>query len=278
MKKLLSVLVAISFAVTTLAGCSQPTGTAQEGQTKLEKIKATGKIVMATSPDYAPYEFIDLRKQGANSYVGADIELGRHIADKLKVKLEVQAMDFTATQTAVTMGNVDFGISGFSYTPERAESMLLSDFYNAVNEEAQGVLVLKSAKDTYNSKESFKDKKVAAQNGSLQHNLATSQLTESVIEPITNINDAVMMLKTGKVDAIAVDFANGETLTSIDDELALSDFQFEFESEGLVIAAQKGSDDLMAEINKILREVNESGKYQTWLDDATKLAAELNIE
>ena len=37
----------------------------------LDKIKAAGKIVVATSPDYAPYEFLDLQ----GNPVGSDISL-----------------------------------------------------------------------------------------------------------------------------------------------------------------------------------------------------------
>ena len=55
-----------------------------------------GKIVVCTSPDYAPYEFEDPTKEGQDKYVGADMELARYIADKLGVELEITAMDFDA--------------------------------------------------------------------------------------------------------------------------------------------------------------------------------------
>lgn len=284
MKKILISLLVITVMM-AFSGCQSLTDTPSSNpsqspvqQTTLDKIKAAGEIVMATSPDYAPYEFIDLTKDGQESYVGSDIELGKYIAEKLGVTLKIDVMDFTAVQTAVSMGAVDFAISGFAYTDERAESMLLSDFYNTDEGDGQGILVLKANADKFKTTDDFEGKKVAAQNGSLQYNLVSEQLPNAVIEPVTNINDAIMMLKTGKVDAVAVSGTNGEAYVRSNSDLIMSNFYFEYSSEGVVIALPKGSNELLQEINKILKDVNDNKLYQKWLDDATELAARLGIE
>ena len=77
-----------------------------EGEGRLAKIKEAGKITMATSPDFAPFEFKDI-SSGQVEYVGSDIELAKYIADKIGVELEIQPMDFAAVQAAVTSGSVD---------------------------------------------------------------------------------------------------------------------------------------------------------------------------
>ena len=68
-KKLISLVSALLIATVALTGCgssstegSQSTGGSQtatesQAQTRLDKIKEAGVIVMATSPDFAPYEF-----------------------------------------------------------------------------------------------------------------------------------------------------------------------------------------------------------------------------
>ena len=81
MKKGMALTLALMMAASSMMGCGK------KAESKLEKIKADGKIVMATSPDFAPYEFEDI-SSGETVYAGADIELGKYIAKSLGVELE----------------------------------------------------------------------------------------------------------------------------------------------------------------------------------------------
>ena len=188
-------------------------------------------------------------------------------------------MEFSAIQQAVTSGNIDMGISGFAYTDERAEAMGLSERYNVNTKKGQGLLVKKELASQYNTAESFAGKKVATQNATLQNKLATEQLPSDVqIQLVTNITDGVMMLKTGKVDALAVSGDNGESLAKTYDDIAMADFMFDYSSEGNVIAIKKGDDDLLNAINEVIVEVNEKGLYEQWREEAVALAEKLGIE
>ncbi|MDR1703289.1 MAG: transporter substrate-binding domain-containing protein [Clostridiales bacterium] len=273
MKRFILTAMAIVMAASFMTGCAT-----QQSRSRLDEIKEAGKITMAVSPDFAPLEFVDPTKTGDESYVGADIELGRYIAEQLGVELVIEAMDFTAVQAAVTMGSVDMAISGFSYTEERAENMLLSDYYNMDDEDGQGILVLKTRADEFKEAADFTGKLVGAQSASLQYNLVTSQLPEAEVEQIVNLNDAVMMLITEKIDALAVDTDNGASFANNYDEIIMSDFYFDFSSEGNVLAVTKGETELMDAINEILAKVNEEGLFLEWRDDATALADSLGIE
>ena len=234
----------------------------------LGKVLAAGKITMGTSPDFAPWEFKDV-SSGTTEYVGADVELAKYIAEKLGVELEIKPMEFSAIQQAVTSGNIDMGISGFAYTDERAEAMGLSERYNVNTKKGQGLLVKKELASQYNTAESFAGKKVATQNATLQNKLATEQLPSDVqIQLVTNITDGVMMLTTGKVDALAVSGDNGESLAKTYDDIAMADFMFDYSSEGNVIAVKKGDDDLLNAINEVIVEVNEKGLYEQWREEA----------
>ncbi len=244
----------------------------------LGKVLAAGKITMGTSPDFAPWEFKDV-SSGTTEYVGADVELAKYIAEKLGVELEIKPMEFSAIQQAVTSGNIDMGISGFAYTDERAEAMGLSERYNVNTKKGQGLLVKKELASQYNTAESFAGKKVATQNATLQNKLATGQLPSDVqIQLVTNITDGVMMLTTGKVDALAVSGDNGESLAKTYDDIAMADFMFDYSSEGNVIAVKKGDDDLLNAINEVIVEVNEKGLYEQWREEAVALAEKLGIE
>ena len=288
-KKLISLLSALLITTVALTGCgssstegSQSTGGSQtatesQAQTRLDKIKEAGVIVMATSPDFAPYEFENISGEG-ETYVGSDIELGKFIANELGVELKIEAMNFTAVQTAITTGTVDMAISGFAYTDERAMTMELSDFFNLTLTEAQGLLVAENATSDFKTTDDFTGKKVAAQNGSLQYNLVTEFLPNATLEPITNLKDAMLMLQSGKVDAVAVDASNGSMFAENYEGIALCDFYFDYSSEGNVLAVPKGETELITEINKALAKVNEQDLYTKWVEDATALARSLGVE
>ena len=273
MKKTLAMIMAATMALTALTGCSGETS-------KLDNIKKAGVITMATSPDFAPMEFENIAADGTKEYVGSDIELGKYIAEKLGVELKIEAMDFAAVQAAVATGSVDMAISGFAWTPERAENMELSIGYNIDDEDSkgQGILILKEKADQLKTAEAFAGLKIGAQNGSLQYQLVSTQLPEDItIEPIGSLNDGILALQTGKIDALAVDGSNGDLYCERYDELCMSEFKFVFESEGNVVACTKGEEELMEAINEIIKEVNEKGLYADWNNEATELAKSLGL-
>lgn len=271
MKKLFCAALAAAMLMATMSGCGS-------SQNRLEKIKESGKLVLATSPDFAPLEFEDL-SSGEAQYVGSDIELAKYIAEKLGVELEISAMDFSAVQAAIPSGQADIAISGFARTEERAQNMELSTPFNITEDGGQTVLVAKGQGANYTAAEDFSGLQIGAQNGSLQYNLVSSQLPEDVeIVPVGSLNDGVLMLETGKIDALASDLSNAELLLESHDGIETTDFMFEYDSEGNVAAVKKGETELIEAVNEIIEEVNELGLYQQWKDEATELAKSLGLE
>ena len=66
------------------------------------------------SPDYAPYEFVDLTKTDDEKYVGADIELAKYICQKLDKKIVFEPMGFGQILISLQSGKIDLAISGFN--------------------------------------------------------------------------------------------------------------------------------------------------------------------
>lgn len=271
MKKLFCAALAAAMLMATMSGCGS-------SQNRLEKILESGKLVLATSPDFAPLEFEDL-SSGEAQYVGSDIELAKYIAEKLGVELEISAMDFSAVQAAIPSGQADIAISGFARTEERAQNMELSTPFNITEDGGQTVLVAKGQGANYTAAEDFSGLQIGAQNGSLQYNLVSSQLPDDVeIVPVGSLNDGVLMLETGKIDALASDLSNAELLLESHDGIETTDFMFEYSSEGNVAAVKKGETELIEAVNEIIDEVNELGLYDQWKEEATELAKSLGLE
>lgn len=243
---------------------------------RLSAIKAAGVLKVATSPDYPPYEFEDLSKSGQDKYVGADMELAKYIANKLGVALQIDAMAFDACMAAVSEGRVDITICGMVPKEERRTAMDFTDVY--YNDGNQVLVTLQENADNYKTLADFAGKRIAAQNGSLQYDLTVDQLPDSKPEIITSIPDAVMMLKTGKVDAIALASVAADNYTANYPELVICEPRFEYDSLGVVAGVVKNEPEFVAALNEIVKEVTDSEIYYTWIEEASELSNQIQAK
>lgn len=263
MKKMIACLLAIGIAVLCV-GCAAKTDT----EAKV--------LTVAMSPDFSPMEFVDSSKSGQEQYVGYDVMLANYIADEMGLTLEIKPMSFDACQTAVQLGTVDMSISGFSWMAEREENFCLSDYYIAGdNETEQVIITTEKFAGTLNAAEDFADLKVGAQAASLQERLCNEELPESVeVVLFKDINDAVLALQTGKIDAPAVAKGNAEAIMVNNQDVVLSGFSFDVDPkyENNVILMNKEDTELLATVNTILAKAKAAGLYETWYADAQSLA------
>ena len=276
MKKMIKGLVFIGICLSVLGGCAQ----SSNETSRFDKIKETKKITMATSPDYAPYEFIDPTKSGSEQYVGADIELGKYIAQKLGVELELKIMDFSAVLAAISEGKADMAISGLGYKPERAEAMEFSEAYNTSEDgDGDGFLIRAEDVEKYKTLEDFNGVSIAAQSASLQEGYVKDQLPNAQINTIASLSDGVLRVQSGKSDALAISYSTGEQYVNANKDLVMSSVLFEGnDSEGTMIGIVKGETELVEAINEIIQEVKEQGLYQQWEEAYTAYAKSLGIE
>ncbi len=263
----------------TTAAATEATEEALDPDSRLAKVLESGKLMVGVSPDFAPMEFKNPNLTGDEQYVGSDMAMARYIAEAMGLELEIKAMEFSAIQQAVNSGTIDCGISGFAYTEERAENYGTSILYNITQEdEGHTLLTLKDNAANYDEAADFSGKKVLAQNASLQQNLVMEQLPADIqFQPVTTVTDGVLMLINNKADALAVSWDNGEMLIASYPEVAMTPFKFDHSDDGNIILMKKGEDELIAAINEVLVEINESGIYDQWTEEAQALAEELGI-
>ena len=261
MKKLISAALVLAM-VLSFAGCNS---------SKKETLK------VATSPDFAPMEFVDSSKKGQESYVGFDITLAKYIAEGLGKELEIVPMSFDACQVAVEVGSVDMSISGFSWTAKRAENYNMSDYYYAGdNETEQTIVTTKANEGKFTSAADFSGKKIAAQTASLQLDLCKEQLpADCEIVEVGDLTTAFLQLQNGDFDGIAVAVGQAKVFISNNAETtALSGFNFEVDpkSVGNVVLMPKGADELTAKVHEILAKAYNAGRYEKWYADALELS------
>lgn len=244
-------------------------------------------LTIATSPDFAPMEFTDTAKSGQDQYVGFDPLLAQYLAKELDMKLEIKPMSFDACMTAVQTGAADLGISGFSWTAERAEKFLISDYYVAgENETEQIIITTKANEGKWTTKEDFSGKKIGAQGGSLQELLVKENFGEDALSLYTDLTVAVEALMAGKIDALAVAAGNGDAFISKNpDKLGKTGFEFEVDEKykNNVILLNKDDSELLEKVNAALAKAMSAGLYDGWYEacqiySAVKTADELGYD
>lgn len=281
MKKFVSLLLAAALlcgAVFAMASCSQKDDALDKAYNNyLEEVKAPtdpslATLTVATSPDFAPMEFVDLAKKGDAQYVGFDILLANYLAKEMNKKLVIKPMSFDACLAAVQSGNVDLAISGFSWTAERAENFLISDYYVAGENETEQVLITTKAKaGTLKTASDYAGLKVGAQSGSLQQLLVSEQLVPAGAEMVKmkNLNDLVTALNNGMIDALAVAKGSGDAFIAANaGKLDFAGYEFEIEEKykNNVILLNKNSADLLVEVNAALAKAFAADYYTGWYE------------
>ena len=286
MKKIISIALALVMTlgcVAMFASCNTEDSLSAAYDKAMAEIdydpsEYTDTLVVAMSPDFAPMEFYDTAKSGDDAIVGFDVILATYIAKELGMKLKIDPMSFDASMAAVASGNADLAISGFSWTAERAETFLISDYYVAGENETEQILITTKAKaaEFTADKTDFSGLKIGAQGGSLQQLLVEEQLVTkgATLELYENINVAATALATGDIDALAVAYGNGEAL--VNDDIVLSDYYFEVEEKykNNVILLNKEDAELLEKVNAALAKAMSAGLYDGWYE-ACQIYAEV---
>ena len=235
-----------------------------------KEIKEKGKLVMATSADYPPYEW-HLMKDGKDESVGFDVEIAKAIAQEIGVELEVKDLDFDGIIPSIASGQADIGIAGMSATPEREEAVNFSIPYF---ENEQVVLVRKEDADKYKKVEDFAGKVVGAQTGSVQESTVRENFPKDVeLKSLSKLNNLAMEVKNKTADALVISKSSGAQYAKQFPELVAIDPGVPKEP-GVCVTMKKGNDALTAYVNQVLQKLIDEGKIKEWIGEYEKIADE----
>ena len=283
MSKILCMLLSVAMLL-SLAACGSSANTAAKGEANLAAAYdkylsgfstngTNGTLTVAMSPDFAPQEFYDVAKSGDDAIVGFDVLLSNYLAQELDMNLVIKPMSFDAVLAAVQTGNVDIGISGFSWTYERAQNYEISDYYIAGdNETEQSIICLKENEGKFTKPEDFVGSKIGYQGASLQQILVEEtfgDLDVDISNVFSDLGTAVEALKAKQIDFLAVAHGNGESIiASANDSIAFTGFDFEVDEiyKNNVCLIQKGNTELLEKVNAALAKALENDYYSGWYD------------
>ena len=280
MKKVVVMLITVLMML-SLVACGKKSEeepvVADDGNETVEtgyKLVSDGILTVSMSTDFAPMEFVDLTKTGQEKYVGSDVELAKFIADYLGLELLIKPMDFDTCQASIANSIVDYSISGYSYTAQRAASYLLSEDYFSEGDSGQVALIAKENVEVYKDLASLNQAgvEVAAQNGALQQEIVEEQLPNATLKAIDDLNAAYDNLSAGTYAAVVVANSVAETLVaSYPEKYAIVPEAFDDSKyTGYHVLIALGNDELKDAINEAIAAVPED-QYKTWQDEGQAL-------
>ena len=265
MKKLIQLLMVVAIVCGLTIANITPIAHAEQDK-NWEKIKESGELKVGLSADYAPMEF-EHNVNGKNEYAGVDIELAKKIAKDNHLKLKIINMQFDSLLGALKTGKIDIIISGMTSTPERKKEVDFSDPYMYSN---NTVLVKKTDAKKYHSLKDLANKKIAVQKSTEQEKIAQTEIENASITSLTRLPDAILSLKSHKVDAVVIEKPVAEAYLKQNKELTLASVKFNEDKKSTVIAIPKDSPEVMAHINKSIKDVKDHNLIDKYMDKASK--------
>ena len=264
MKKFVSLLLAL-LMVASLAACGKK---ADDSNNNSNESKT---LVMGTSADYAPFEFMYKGEDGTMQYGGIDVSVGQYIADSMGKELKVENMSFDYLLPSLVKGDFDIVIAAMEADGDRLKSADFSDPY--YTDLPPAILVKAADADSYKTLADFSGKSVAAQTGTTKLDIVNEQLTGANAVPLSLVTDMVNELVNGKVDAILVDGAVAQQYASTNKDLVIADASSELgAAQPYCVAVAKGDPKgLLPAINAAIAKMNEENKLESFISAADAL-------
>jgi len=214
-------------------------------------------VRMGTEGYYPPFNFFD----SSGAVKGFDIDIGNALCEHMKVKCEWVTTDWDGIIPALNSNKFDTIIASMAITEARRKSVSFTQpyYYNAARFVTSKDLNLKAGMPA-----DLKGKAVGTQSGTGESKLLDRYFTKSKAKRYPKLDDALLDLQTGRVEAVlASQFVLGDWLKKEDGagfEFVGKSFVLD-ENEGTGIAVRKDDTKLLAALNKAIEEIVADGTY-----------------
>ncbi|WP_347549691.1 transporter substrate-binding domain-containing protein [Pseudalkalibacillus hwajinpoensis] len=256
-KNWLVIMVGLLLAVLVACGSTNESNDSggEAGESESEKT-----LVMGTSADYPPFEYIDSAK--GEDIIGFDVDIANYIAEELGYNVEIKDMDFSGLITALSSERVDFVLAGMTPTEERKENVDFSEIYYTANH-----MIVSKADSNISAPEDLEGTKVGVQLGSIQEDKA-NEIKEGGVDmeviTLNRIPELIQELKSGRYDAIIIEDTVANGYLESNEDLAGEKLP-NTEEAGSAVAFPKDSE-LTEEFNTVIKEMKENGKMDELIE------------
>ncbi|CAN7248334.1 transporter substrate-binding domain-containing protein [Peribacillus frigoritolerans] len=261
-KKWLKLSLLSLLAVILLAGCGggNDSDKAEEGGGKgkeediLAKVKEKDKIVFGVKNDT---RLFGLKNPSTGEVEGFDIDIAKALAAEIlgdENKVEFKEVTSKTRMALLNNGDIDAIVATMTITEDRKKEV---DFTDVYFDAGQSLLVKKGS--DIKGIDSLKGKKVLAVKGSTSSINIREKAPEAQVLEFENYSEAFAALKSGQGDALTTDDSILYGMADEDPSYELVGGTFTEEPYG--IAVKKGNSEFVEELNKALKSLKDSGKY-----------------
>ncbi|MDO5389951.1 MAG: transporter substrate-binding domain-containing protein [Eubacteriales bacterium] len=250
MRKMISLLAVLVMTVSFVA-CGQSKESTNSSEAAAENVSEEKDTwVMAINATFPPFESID---NGTDNYVGIDIDIANHIAEKLGKELKINDMQFSALVPTMESGRADIIISGISPTEERKEVLSFSNpYYFPMN----AIICAKGA--DYTELSQLEGKNIGVSMGTSYAEIAKS-VKDATVSELDSTPLVVQDILSGRCDAGIFDATQAAVFVQENEGLECHIISSEITLEDTFAIALPKDSEYVDQINEILAEMNEDG-------------------
>ncbi len=218
------------------------------------------KIRIATEGAYPPFNYVD-----ANGELqGFDVDIAKALCDHLKADCTIVAQDWDGIIPGLLANKYDAIIASMSITEERKQKVdFTQKYYNT-----PAKFVHRKGVDIDISPAGLAGKAIGVQRATIHENFVRDNFPEADIRSYDTQENANLDMAAGRLDLLLADsVALDEGFLKTD---AGKDFEFigpgysdpKWFGDGAGIAVRKGDADLLAALNKAIKEIRADGTYK----------------
>ena len=233
-------------------GSKAESKTAKKGDVK----NTDQNLIVGFDQNFPPFGYLDSN----GNFTGFDLELAQEAANRMKVELVLQPIDWETKDMELSAGTIDCIWNGFSVNG-REKNYTFSDSYM---NNAQVFVVRKNS--GIEDEQGLAGKVVDVQKESSAETALNSKEEETLknsfaqLNQVADYNTAMMDLESGAVDAVAMDkFVALDQMKNKPDKFQILNEQIS--SEQYAVAFLKGNTQLRDQVNSVLHEMDTDGTF-----------------
>lgn len=214
------------------------------------------EITFTMEPSYPPFETTNEKGE----IIGFDVDVANAICKEIQATCNFKSQSFDALIPSLKAKRFDAAISAMDITEARAKQV---SFSNAYYDSTASYVALKGKADLASAKT------IGVQNGTTFQQYTAAETKQYNAKSYASLQDAILDLKNGRIDIIFGDTAVLSDMISKEPEIQFVGEKVtnkKYFGNGLGIAVNKSSKELLESLNKGLETVKANGEYQKIYD------------
>jgi len=219
----------------------------------LQAVKEKGKITMAMSGQYPPFNFVNDK----NELTGFDVEIGKEVAKRMNVEGVPLSIAWDGIIAGLLANKYELICGSMAITDDRLKSIDFSDPYYR-----SGAQLFVKKGSPVKSVEELKGKKVGVTLGTTYEKWVRENIPNVDIRTYKGVPDMILEVSTGRIDGFISDKIVG-ALAIKDKGVPVALVGNLLYEERMGIAMRQGNDKLKSAINDALASMKADGTYHT---------------